>query len=180
MSKAMLLVVFLLPACLWRAEAAPAPLPRPQACSEAAFDARTPERGRAVAAFLRSRYFLRWANSHPKIKAAMPQLKGAELEGWLKANLIAANDGASVRVRLRGVRSLGLLEAVSDELTGKGRPAEDERTRQERMIRQLEILLVDMEETGRRNDAQALSGWGMVEDEPLKVQSAPRALRGRR
>jgi hypothetical protein len=178
MRKAMLLVVLLLP--LSRADAAPAPLPKPEAYSEVVFDAGTPERGRAVAAFLRSRYLARWAKLHPKVKAAMPRLNDAGLQDWLKASLTVTSEGASVRVRLRGGRTLPLLEAMSDELTGKGRPKEDERKRQERMIRQLERILMDLEDVGRRDDAEALSGWGMVEDEPLKVASAPRALRVRR
>jgi hypothetical protein len=165
MRKAMLLVVLVLPWPLSVAEAAPAPLPKPEAHSEAAFDARTPERARAVAAFLRSPYFARWA-----------RLDGA----WLKANLSVEQDGALVRVRLRGVRSLSQLEALGGALTFEKK--DDGGTEDiQREVRYLKMLLLveESREDSRRRE-EIMRGWSLVEGKTLKVHTAPRSVRVRR
>src|SRR5262249_7796745 len=134
-------------------------------------DARTQERARAVAAFLRSQYFALWAQANARVRAALPHLDAA----WLKANLIVEQDGAVVRVRLRGVRSLAQLEALGRVLTVKKADdyagAEDA----QREMTYLRVLLLAEDSRKESSKLQEIvHGWSLVEDERLKVHTAPR------
>jgi hypothetical protein len=176
MRKAMLFVVLLL--ALSRAEAAPAPLPKPEAFAEVVFEARDLEQARALTAFFRSPYLARWAGA--RARQALPRLDDAEFRGWLKANLSVKQEGVLVRVRLRGGRSLANLQTLTEAAAGrrKGFTRDEERARQ---MRYLEVLIL-AESNGKddKESAEALRGWIEVESGPLKVQTAPRALRVRR
>jgi hypothetical protein len=177
MRKAMPLVVLLLP--LSRAEAAPAPLPKPEAFAEVIFEARDPEQAREVAAFLRSPYLARWARSNDRAGQALPRLDDAEFLDWSKANLSVKQEGVLVRVRLRGGRSLANLQALTEALAGR-RTKPTRVQEREREIRFLELALLSERHRKDKEGAQALRGWCEVEARPLKVQTAPRAFRVRR
>ena len=172
------IAVLLLPLCVVGAVAAPAPLPKPEQTAEAVFDAQTPERCRAVAAFIRSGHFAGALPSGPN--NFWGQWRRGELETWLKANLTVKEEGTLIRVRMRG--PVSALAPIADYLTGKDREDEDRRVREVRLVRwQIQLLLADRKGgQGDREDAEALRGWSEIEGKPLKGFTAPHALRRRR
>ena len=87
------LIALLVPVC--PAGAAPVPLPKPVPSTEAVFDAQTPERCRAVAAFLRSRHFLDWIRYGGNAARALPDFQtSGQLIRWQRANLTVTGEGA--------------------------------------------------------------------------------------
>jgi hypothetical protein len=174
MRKAMPLVLLTLPVCL-SGPAAPAPLPKPETSAEVVFDARLEERAKAVTAFLRSHYFAQWARDDPRVKGVLPRLDG----DWLKANLIVEQDGALVRVRLRGVRSRQQLEALGGALTAsQDHDGPDDAQREHRHVRML--LLLENGKENVRERREIARGWRLAENGGLKMHTAPRAIRMRR
>jgi hypothetical protein len=171
------LIVLLLPLCLSEVKAAPAPLPKPEVNAEVVFDAGNPQRAQAVKAFLGSGYFLSWLQSNEHARKALPNLNGEQFQAWLKANLSATDEGTLVRVRLRG-SSLAMLQGLTEALAGKRQEPDKERELMKWKIRRIELILLQEDSRGR-GDAEALRGWNEIENEPLKVQSAPRTLRKR-
>src|SRR5262245_14940036 len=111
------IAVLLSPLCLSEVGAAPAPLPKPEAASEAVFDAKTPERCRSAVRFIRSSYFSGALLENKHARQSLPRFESDEAaQAWLKANLTVTDEGTLVRVRLRG--PVSALAVIADYLTG--------------------------------------------------------------
>jgi hypothetical protein len=158
-------------------EAAPAPFPKPESGAEVVLDARTPERARLALCYLRSELFLDTTSQDERFAKALPHQNANDRHHWLKARLRVIDEGTLLRVRLSNAPgSLAAIEAITASLT---RLVEmDARQAEHRqLVRMLREVINNRE---GKEETEARRGQWEIEDNPLRVQTAPRRLaRGR-
>jgi hypothetical protein len=154
--------------------AAPAPFHRPAAACEAVFDARTPERARLIACYLRSGRFLNAIHGDARFARALPNLDAERRHAWLKARLSVTAEGTLIRLRLDRAGGLDPLHAVARALSTV-EEVDDHRQRQ--IMRAMRFLTAARARHETAEEIDARRGWTEIEDEPLKVQTGPRSIR---
>jgi hypothetical protein len=156
--------------------AAPAPFPKPDSSAEVVLDASTPDRARMALTYLRSELFLNTTYRHDAFAAALPHQTENDRYHWLKAHLSVTGEGTLIRIRLRNAGNLAALEAITVTLTRQP-DLEPRQAEHRKLLRALRDLINDRES---KEEAEARRGQWEIEDNPLRVQSAPRRLaRGR-
>jgi len=177
MRTQLLIAVVLTSVPLSFGRAAPAPFPRPESSTEVVLDARTPDRARLALSYLRSDLFLDAMHQQDAFAKALPHQVANDRYQWLKAHLSVTPQGTLIRVRLSNAPgSLAALHAITVRLT---RQPDLDATHSEhrRLLRMLREVMNNRE---AKQEAEARRGQWEIEDNPLRVQSAPRRLGRRR